>query len=155
MIFMKWLWLATLVTAFFGPLLADKTVRVLGDPDFLHTYTYVGDFGEALVRLSESPVTWGSAWHVPNSPTITTRQFAERAAAIAGTTATLRPVADWQLRLIGAFVPAVREMREMRYEFDRDWVVSHDRYVSVLGDHATPLDEALRATVASRSPERR
>jgi len=26
---------------------------------------------------------------------------------------------------------------------------------TVLGDHATPLDEALRATVASRSPERR
>ncbi len=132
---------------FFGALARGQAAEVVGDPDRLHTYTYIADYGEALVRLSEVPETWGTAWHVPNSPAITTRQFAERAAAIAGTVPRLRRLARWQLRLIGTFVPAVREMIEMLYEFEQDWVVDHSAYSAVVGGHATPLDAALAATL--------
>ena len=58
---------------FFGALTKGKPVQVVGDPDRLHTYTYVPDFGEAMVRLSAAPETWGRAWHVPNAPTVSTR----------------------------------------------------------------------------------
>ena len=134
---------------FFGPLARGKAAEVAGDPDRLHTYTYVGDFGEALVRLSETPSTWGRAWHVPSAPTGSTRALAEQAAALAGTTARLRTFARWQLRLVGLFVPAVRETVEMLYEFEDDFVVDHSAYVARCGDHATPLAESLAATVAA------
>jgi len=136
---------------FLAPLAAGKPVRVAGDPSRLHTYTYVGDFGEAMVRLSETPASWGQAWHVPNAPTTTTRAFAELVADIAGSTAQLRPISRWQLRMIGTIVPAVREMVEMLYEFENDWVVDHGRYAALLGDHATPLDDALRSTLTGSS----
>lgn len=134
---------------FFGPLVKGKAADVAGDPDRLHTYTYVGDFGEALVRLSETPSTWGRAWHVPNAPTGSTRALAEQAAALAGTTARLRTFARWQLRLVGLFVPAVRETVEMLYEFEDDFVVDHSAYVAHCGDHATPLAESLAVTLAA------
>jgi nucleoside-diphosphate-sugar epimerase len=132
---------------FVGPLARGKVVRVAGDPDRLHTYTYAPDFGEALVRLSETPEAWGQAWHVPNAPTITTRAFAERAAEIAGTRLRLQSTPRWQLRLLGRFVPAVGEVVEMLYEFEEDFVVDHTPYATLLGDHATPLEEALTATL--------
>jgi len=132
---------------FFGPLARGKVVRVAGNPDRLHTYTYVPDFGEAMVRLSETPDTWGRAWHVPNAPTITTRAFAEQAADAAGTRLRLQGTPRWQLRLLGRFVPAVGEIVEMLYEFEEDFVVDHTPYATLLGDHATPLDEALAATL--------
>ena len=135
---------------FFGAVVKGRAAEVTGDPDCLHTYTYIADFGEALVRLSEVPGTWGRAWHVPSAPAVSTRAFAGRAATIAGTTPRLRRLARWQLRLAGMFVPAVREMVEMLYEFQQDWVVDHSAYAAVLGDHATPLDTALAATVASQ-----
>jgi len=134
---------------FFGPLVDGKQVRAIGEPDRLHTYTYVVDFGEALVRLSETPATWGRAWHVPNAPTVTTRAFAEHAAKIAGTDLRLTTVPRWQLRLIGMFAPPIRETVEMLYEFDEDFVLDHSAYAAVLGDHATPLDDALAATIAA------
>jgi len=142
---------------FFGALARGKAAEVVGDPGRLHTYTYIADYGEALVRLSEAPATWGRAWHVPNSPAITTRALAGRAAAIAGTEPRLRCLSRWQLRLIGTFVPAVREMVEMLYEFEEDWLVDHSAYAAALGDHATPLDAALAATMAppQRQPVRR
>jgi nucleoside-diphosphate-sugar epimerase len=132
---------------FFGPLAGGKVVRVVGDPDRLHTYTYVPDFGEALVHLSATPEAWGQAWHVPNAPTITTRALAEQAAELAGATLRLRGTPRWQLRLLGRFVPTVGELVEMLYEFDEDFVVDHTPYATLLGDHATPLDEALTATL--------
>lgn len=133
---------------FFGPLAKGKAAEVAGDPDRLHSYTYVGDFGEALVRLSEAPATWGRAWHVPNAPTGTTRALAEQAAELVGATARLRTFARWQLRFVGLFVPAVRETVEMLYEFEEDFVVDHSAYSAHCGDHATPLADSLAATVA-------
>lgn len=134
---------------FFGPIVRGKAAEAAGDPDRRHTYTYVGDFGEALVRLSETPATWGRAWHVPNAPTVTTRELAARAAALAGTAPRLRTFTRWQVRLVGLVVPPVREMVEMLYEFEEDFVVDHSAYAALCGDHATPLDESLAATVAA------
>jgi nucleoside-diphosphate-sugar epimerase len=134
---------------FFGALTRGKPVEVIGDPDRLHSYTYVGDFGEAMVRLSETPGAWGRAWHVPNAPTVTTRSFAEQAAAVAGTELRLRRIAPWQLRLLGLVIRPLGETVEMAYEFEEDFVVDHSAYAALLGDHATPFADALAATVAT------
>ncbi|HEX6855744.1 MAG TPA: NAD-dependent epimerase/dehydratase family protein [Streptosporangiaceae bacterium] len=141
---------------FFGALLRGKPAGVLGDPDRLHTYTYIGDFGEALVALSETESTWGRAWHVPSAPAVTTRSFAAQAADLAGvavpaTGPRLRRLAPWQLRMVGLAVPAVREMPEMVYQFEQDWVVDYSAYAAAVGGRATPMRTALAATVAAQA----
>ncbi|MDT2007134.1 NAD-dependent epimerase/dehydratase family protein [Rhodococcus opacus] len=139
---------------FFTPAVRGTRVDVVGNPDRLHTYTYVPDFGEALVRLSETPSTWGRAWHVPNPGTVTTREFAEITANLAAAPLRLHPVRAWQLRLIGTVAPAIRETLEMLYQFDEDHVVDHTAYAAVLGDHATPMQDALATTVAAYTAPR-
>jgi len=141
---------------FFGALVRGKPAEVLGDPDRLHTYTYIGDFGEALVALSETESTWGRAWHVPSAPAVTTRSFAAQAADLAGvavpsTGPRLRRLPAWQLRLVGLAVPAVREMPEMLYQFEQDWVVDYSAYAAAVGGRATPMRTALAATVAAQT----
>jgi nucleoside-diphosphate-sugar epimerase len=146
---------------FFGALLRGKPAEVLGDPDRLHTYTYIADFGEALVALSETESTWGRAWHVPSAPAVTTRSFAAQAADLAGTLPSttgvpstgprLRRLPAWQLRLVGLAVPAVREMPEMLYQFEQDWVVDYSAYAAAVGGRATPMRTALAATVAAQA----
>src|SRR5262249_38324232 len=127
--------------------------------DRLHTYTYIADFGEALVTLSETESTWGRAWHVPSAPAVTTRSFATQAADLAGvdvpsTGPRLRRLPAWQLRIIGLArpaVPAVREMPEMMYEFEQDWVVDWSAYAAAVGGRPTPMRTALAATVAAQA----
>jgi nucleoside-diphosphate-sugar epimerase len=141
---------------FFGALLRGKPAEVLGDPDRLHTYTYIADFGEALVALSETEATWGRAWHVPSAPAVTTRSFAAQAADLAGVAVPdagprLRRLPAWQLRLVGLGVPAVREMPEMMYQFEQDWVVDYSAYAAAVGGRATPMRTALAATVAAQT----
>ena len=51
------------------------------------------------------------------------------------------------MRMAGLFIPPARELIEMLYEFEEDFVVDHSAYVSVFGDHATPLTESLARTI--------
>lgn len=132
----------------FIPLLQGKAVQVLGDPDALHTWTYIDDFGEALVRLGERDEALGRAWHVPNAPTISTRAFLTQAAQIAGQPLKLQVMGKWMLRLGGLFIPPAREMVEMLYEFEKPYVVDHSQYAALFGDHSTPVETGLRQTLA-------
>ena len=133
---------------FFGTLLAGKKAETFGNPNALHSYTYVADFGEALVRLALDERSLGRGWHVPNAPAVTNAEFLARVAAIAGVPAKSIRRSAFQLRLAGLFIPPAREIIEMLYEFEHDFVVDHSAYAAVFGDHATPLDESLAATVA-------
>jgi hypothetical protein len=51
------------------------------------------------------------------------------------------------MRMAGMFIPPARELIEMLYEFEEDFVVDHSAYASVFGDHATPLAESLTTTI--------
>jgi nucleoside-diphosphate-sugar epimerase len=134
---------------FVSQVIAGKKVDILGDPDARHSVTFVPDLAAAMVRLVDEPDAWGRAWHVPNAPAVTQRELVEVAAQAAGTQPTVRRVARWQLRALGMFSAPMREMVEMAYEFEHDFVVDHDDYAGRFGDHSTPLDEALARTIRS------
>jgi len=51
------------------------------------------------------------------------------------------------LRLLGLVKPAMREYRHTLYKFTDRWVVDDGTYRDRFGDHATPLDDALAATL--------
>jgi nucleoside-diphosphate-sugar epimerase len=132
---------------YFPRLLAGKRAEVMGNPDALHTYTYVRDFGEALVRLALDERSLGRAWHVPNAPAVTNRRFLEIAAGIIGVEPKSTTLTRAKMRLGGIFIPAARELPEMLYEFEQDFVVDHSAYASTFGNHATVLEKSVAETI--------
>lgn len=132
---------------FFPAIIAGKRAEVMGDPKALHSYTYVRDFGEALVRLGLDPRSLGRAWHVPNAPAVSNQRFLEIAAGLAGTQPRSKKLTKGMMRIGGIFIPAARELPEMLYEFEKDFVVDHSRYSAIFGDHATPLSDSLEETI--------
>jgi nucleoside-diphosphate-sugar epimerase len=133
----------------FRAALAGKPLDLLGDADALHAYTFIDDFGEALVRLGEHPErSVGRAWHVPNDTAVTSRRFAQLIASAAGSTSTARVVPRWLLSGLGLFVPAMRESIEMLYEFEHPFLVDDSAFRAAFGQTPTPLAEAIAATVA-------
>lgn len=134
---------------FFGPLVAGKPAGVLGDPDTRHSVTYVPDLAEALVRVAEQPAAWGRAWHAPTAPAVTQRELVALAARAASVAPRLRVVRPWMLRLAGLFQPGAKEMIEMLYEFDRDFVVDSSAFERAFGVAPTPLTDSVAATVAA------
>lgn len=135
----------------FPAALQGKTASVLGDPDQPHTYSYIPDIGEGLAVLGEHPDAPGEVWHLPNDPdTRTTRQIVEMAYEAAGQSrARLRSLPPLLLRALALTNPTLRELLEMQYQFEEPFVVDSSKITAKLGVQATPLSEAVTATLAT------
>jgi nucleoside-diphosphate-sugar epimerase len=137
---------------FFGPFLAGKKVQLFADPDVLHSVSFVGDVGRAMVMVGARDEALGRPWHVPNAPAITLRAFAELVGKETGIAPRLsavpRTVTRVVLPALGLAVPPMRGLVENLYIFYEPYVVDHSAYAAAFGDAATPLREAIRQTVA-------
>jgi nucleoside-diphosphate-sugar epimerase len=131
----------------FSALLKGEPVTVFGDPDARHSFTYIEDFGEALVILGEREAALGEAWHVPNAPAISQRDFYLTAFELAGKEPQIKTMGKWMTRLGGLFIPDAREMVEMMYEFEQAFVVDDSKFKAAFGDHHTPIREGLQKTI--------
>jgi nucleoside-diphosphate-sugar epimerase len=136
---------------FFGPLLAGQTTRLFADPDLPRSFSVIGDVGRALVTVGASEQALGRAWHAPNPRPVTLRELArivgEEAHVTPRLSAWSRRVTRLVLPLVGLATPAVRGLTENLYVFYEPYVVDHGAYAAAFGDDATPLREAVRATV--------
>jgi nucleoside-diphosphate-sugar epimerase len=132
----------------FAAALAGKRAEAISQLDVPHSYTYIGDLGEALVRVAETEAAYGQAWHVPNAPALTQRELLTLLFAELGTPPQISMVSGMVLRIVGLFIPGAREMIELLYEFQRPFIVDSSAYVATFGDHATPIRAGLRQTIA-------
>lgn len=146
--FGPWALGSTMGERVFYPLLAGKPAQLTGRPDLPHTHTFVADFGRALVLLGDRDEADGQAWHVPNDrPRITQAELVQLAAEIAGVPPRYSAMGRLMMALGGLFIPEARETVEMMYEFERPFVVDSSKFERTFGMRATPLEEALRATI--------
>jgi nucleoside-diphosphate-sugar epimerase len=133
----------------FRPALAGKAASFAGSLDLPHTATYIGDFGRALVVLGERDEALGRAWHVPGDrPQFTQREFAELICREAGHPVKAGAIGKTMMALAGLFIPGARETVEMMYEFEKPFVVDSSRFERAFGLWATPMEEAIRATLS-------
>lgn len=61
----------------FEPLLAGQTAQLFANLDVHHSVSYIGDVGRALVTVGADDRALGRAWHAPNAPAVSLRQFAQ------------------------------------------------------------------------------
>jgi nucleoside-diphosphate-sugar epimerase len=108
----------------------------------------VPDVAEALAILGTRPDTTGRIWHLPVAPARTTREVVEIAYRAAGRRCRLVAVGRTALTLAGLVRPALREYGHTLYQFTERWVVDDSRFRAAFGVGATPLDEAVAATVS-------
>lgn len=129
-------------------LLRGRTVRVLGDPDALHSWTAIGDIAEALAVAGADERAWGRAWHVPTAPAASARDAVHglcRAAGVPEVAVTQLP--HLALRVAGLVVPMLRELEETRYQFVRPFVLDSSAFTQTFGLTATPLEQTWAQTV--------
>jgi nucleoside-diphosphate-sugar epimerase len=134
---------------FFPPLIAGKTVQWFGNLDMPHTFTYVTDFGNALVELGVDGMGWGEAWHAPQCITCSGREAVDAVAKLVNKPAKLTVMGTWMLHIIGIFMPQAKEMIEMLPNFEAPYVVDDSKWRARMQTRATPWDVALAETVFS------
>jgi nucleoside-diphosphate-sugar epimerase len=140
------------VVSLFTWLVVPSIVRGLpasfpGDLDADHSWSFTLDVARTLVAASQSPQSWGRAWHAPSS-NLSLRALAARAArAVGAPEPDLRRMSANELAHVAADVPVMREVMEMTYLFDRPCVLDWAETRQALGVSATPIERVIRDTV--------
>jgi nucleoside-diphosphate-sugar epimerase len=129
--------------------LAGKRAWAPADIEAPHSWTYTGDVARTLLAVAADAGSWGRAWHVPTGPPKSFREVAIRAAELAGLppprlSAMPYPV----LWLSGLVNPMARAARETQYQFRKPFLVDATAATEAFGISPTPLDDALRETIA-------
>lgn len=128
--------------------LKGKSVSWLGDPDALHSFTYVPDFADMLITLGAEPRSWGRIWHAPSPPAVSFRSLMERASATVGqSTPRIKNLSKTMLRLVGFAIPPAKELIEVAYLFEEPLIMLDHKYRSAFGAGSTSWDEIFEKTI--------
>ncbi len=133
-----------------GATTKGKPALFVGSPDFPHDYAYVPDVARAVTTLLAAPDSaFGQAWHMPCAPTRTTRQILQAAADILGVRLRLNAFPATLLKPAGLLSPFLRELAEMRFLWDRPYLVDASKFAKTYWSDVTTFDTGLRATALS------
>jgi nucleoside-diphosphate-sugar epimerase len=157
---------ATAVRAsdFYGPKTPTSVLSTLGvarlligkpalapyPPEQPHDFTYVPDFARALETLIDADDdAYGQAWHVPNAPTRSLRELLALAASLIGVRPRVTVLPPALTTLLGIFRSDVRELKEMRFQWGRPYLVDATKFSRRFWSDPTPFEDGLRATITS------
>ncbi|MFO0713300.1 MAG: NAD-dependent epimerase/dehydratase family protein [Sandaracinus sp.] len=133
---------------FFQRVFAGKAGEVFGSPVLPHAYTYGPDVVSGLVTLGHDERALGRVWHLP---TLEARPVSEWAAALGRAMeieAKVSEVPGWAVTMLSLVSPMIRELAEMRYQWQAPYRVDDSRFRTTFGAVPTPFDEQIRATAA-------
>lgn len=123
---------------------------VVGDPDAPRSWSYLPDVAETLATLGTDERALGRAWHVPSSPPRSQREAIADLCAAAGRPAVPVSGIPWPvLRAVGTFSPMMREVVDVRHQFDQPYLIDATATTETFGLTATPWPQVTAATVGA------
>ena len=128
----------------FNPLSQQKTANWLIDDNLKHSYTYTPDAGKATALLGNTESAYGEVWHLPTaSNPWTGKQWVEKSAEKLGVQPKHRVASRFMVRLLGLFIPPMKESYEMLYQYDRDYVFDSSKFEAAFDLKPTSYEDGL------------
>ena len=127
-------------------LAAGKSAQVMAHADTRHSYTFTLDCARALCVLAEADDAFGQTWHLPTAqPALTGRELVNLAAEALGVAPRVSVMPAWMIKAAGLVVPMMRELGEMLYQNDRDYLFDSSKFERRFGFAPTPYADGIRA----------
>lgn len=131
----------------FKPLAQNKTPNCMASLKYKHSFTYTPDAGKATAILGNTPDAYGQVWHLSAPNPHTGQNWINAIAKAFGKTAKGRAVSPLTLKIIGLFIPVMREMPEMLYQYDRDYVFDSSKFEKRFSFTPTSYTEGIKQTI--------
>jgi nucleoside-diphosphate-sugar epimerase len=130
------------------PLSNGKKANWLGGVNYKHSMTYTIDAGKATALLGNTPDAFNQIWHLPTAPDpLTGKQWIDAIANELGVEPKFQVASKMIVRGLGLFMPIMKEMVEMYYQFDRDYVFNSSKIENRFSIKPTPYDVGIKAAV--------
>jgi nucleoside-diphosphate-sugar epimerase len=127
---------------------AGRRNWVVGDPDVPRGWSFMDDIATTLVTVAQDERAWGRAWHVPSAIRSQRQALTDLAAALGRPQPRVSGIPWPVLRGIGFVSPMMREVVDVRHQFDQPYVIDASATTATFGLTATPWDEVVAAAVS-------
>ncbi len=139
-----------LFEAVYKSLRKRKRPAWFADADKLHSFTYTPDAARAVAMLGNAGDAWNQVWHLPTDRNaLTGRQMISLFMEEMNVQSNPVVLPKWMVSTLGLFSPVMRELREMLYQYDRDYVFDSSKFEKHFGFAPTTYREGVRQIIAS------
>ncbi len=121
----------------------------------IHSCSYTPDLAKGTAILGNTPDAYDQIWNLPTSPEkITGEQWIDLFANEMNTSNKYQVLPKWGLRALGVFVPILKEMVEMCYQFDRDYYFDSSKFNTRFNFTPTTNAIAVKETIHALKNEK-
>ena len=127
---------------------AGKKANWLSSDNFKHSVTYTPDAGKATAMLGNTPDAFNQVWHLPTAPNpLTGKEWIEIIAKEMDVKPKYQLATRFIVKILGIFMPIMREMPEMLYQYNRDYVFDSTKFEKRFNFTPTPYLEGIKEIV--------
>lgn len=131
----------------FGELVKGKRAQMVAPPDTPHDFAYAPDIARAAVTLLDAPDdAFGQVWNVPCAPTRTPREILKLGTDALGIPLRMTVIPLWLLPVLGPFLRFAKEVADVRFTWDRPYLVDSTKFQSRFWSDTTPFETGTPAT---------
>lgn len=132
----------------FKPLSKGKKANWLCSPEYKHSFTYTVDAGKATALLGNTDSAYGQVWHLPTAANpLTGKEIVAIAASKFGVAPKIQNAPRFLVKIMGLFMPIMRESVEMLYQYDRDYVFDSSKFEKEFGTKPTSYEDGISEVI--------
>lgn len=141
-----------LMSLIYKNLASGKKAQWMFNAKVKHSFIYTPDAGKAIALLGNTPDAYNQIWNLPTDRrSLTAEQWIALFAKEMGKSNKYQLIPGWKVRLAGHFVPFLKELFEMRYQFDRNYYFDSIKFEKYFKYSPTKYEVGVKEIVAQLS----
>ena len=133
-----------------NPLSSGKKANWMSSVNYKHSFTYTPDAGKSTALLGNTDDAYNQVWHLPTADNpLTGKEWIDKIANELGIKSKYQAAPKFMIRIMGLFVPVLKEMPEMMYQYDRDYDFNSSKFENRFDFTPTPYDVGIRDIIKS------
>jgi nucleoside-diphosphate-sugar epimerase len=131
-------------------LLKGKKAQWFCNAEVKHSFTNTNDCGKALYLLSKNESNFNQTWHMPTAnPAKTGEELIKIAAEKLNVKQDYTVLKKWMFKLLGTFNPLIKELTEMLYQYEDDYIFDSSKFEKKFNFTPTPYEQGLEESIKS------
>lgn len=132
----------------YSNLVKDKNPQWLGKLDVMHNYIYKNDIAKAVPLLGNTKDAYNQIWHLPTTDQkLTNRQWIELIMNAMNKQKKIQTMPDWMVSTLGIFIPILKELRDVGYQFKQDYFFNSSKFNKRLNFTPISPEEGIKKMV--------
>jgi nucleoside-diphosphate-sugar epimerase len=141
-----------LMNTVYDNLIKGKKAQWFCNAKAIHSCGYTPDLAKGTAILGNTPQAFNQVWNLPtSSEKVTGEAWINLFAEALGKSNKYQTLPKWGMNLLGVFVPIIKEMAEMSYQYDRDYFFDSSKFTSAFNYQPTSNKEAVAQTIKALS----